>query len=147
MSSKISNSAVGVMVHFLGGLTVATSMSVHGIARSVGFGDEMLLTDAIIDANRDRHGRCPLLELLDDDKGQINAWSSIKVRRGPWPADVDRILPGSHAWDLARDRARAEAVALPSEDEQRAALVLVREKYGVPTSAQSRTLAEYGRHR
>ncbi len=97
----------GVTVHFLGALTLHQSTHLHTVARSVSYGDEAVLTTEIIDANRDRLGRCALLDLLDDEDAQVKAWGSVKVRRGPWPAGLSRVQPGSPARLGRQPRRRA----------------------------------------
>ncbi len=134
----------GVTVHFLGALTLHQSTHLHTVARSVSYGDEAVLTTEIIDANRDRLGRCALLDLLDDEDAQVKAWGSVKVRRGPWPAGLSRVQPGSPAWDDNRAAALRAAALLPDPDQQRIAAAKVRAEYGSSPEARSRTLAEYG---
>lgn len=139
----MSEDPVGITVHFLGAMTVPTSTSMARPSRNLQFGDELVLTAEVIEALRDRHGRVRLLELLDDEPAQVLAYGSVKVRRGPWDPSVERIQPGSYAWDQARERERALALSLP-EGEQRVALARVREKYGMPSSSTSTTIARYG---
>lgn len=137
----MTSSPVGITVHFLGAMTLHEFTGTAG-ARNVSYGSEVVLTEEIIDANRDRYGHCALLDLLDDEPGQIKAWGMVKVRRGPWPSHVSRIEVGSPAHDDAR-RAALHAAALLPEDEQRAAVAAVRQQYGSDPSARSVTLAEY----
>ena len=82
--------------------------------------------------------------MLDDEAAQLARWGEVRVRRGPWPDGTPKIKPGTHAWDAARDRARALALALPFEPEQRAALAEVTATYGLPSQAHSRTIPTYG---
>ncbi len=134
--SSSDTDGVGITVHAVRAVTVHTSTSLGAIARVLTYGDEMVLTDEIIEANRDRLGRCALLERLDDPAGPL--------RRGPWPEGLDRMEPGSPAWDNARAAALQAAALLPEPDQQRAAAARVREKYGSTSGARSRTLAQYG---
>lgn len=136
MSSNGSKGSVGVTVHAIRAVTVHTSTSLGALARVLTYGEEMVLTDDIIEANRDRLGRCALLDRLDDPSGPL--------RRGPWPEGVDRMEPGSPAWDNARTAALEAAARLPDPDQQRIACAKVREQYGSASGARSRTLAEYG---
>lgn len=139
---NIPTDAIGIMVHFLEPLTIHESLTPGATARVVGYGDVVVLTDELVTANRDRNGRCALLELLDDEPAQIARWGEVRVQRGPWPTGVPKIKPGSYGWDAARDRARAHALTL-SEEEQPAALAAVTAEFGLPDEARSRTLARY----
>lgn len=143
--STTTKGEVGITVHFLGALTLHESKTLGSTARNVSYGSEAILTADIIDANRDRYGQWPLLGLLDDEPGQIKAWGKVKVRRGPWPADLPRIEPGSPEHDDARAAALQAAKLLPTEQEQRAAVASVRRAYGAASESKSRTLMEYSR--
>lgn len=139
--------AVGITVHFLGAMTVPTSTSMASSSLNLEYGSELVLTEAIIEALRDRTGRVRLLELLDDEDAQVRAYGSVKVRRGPWNPDLERIQPGSPAWEDARAAALRAASMLPSDSEQRAAAAAARERYGLPSLAKSVTIATYGEAR
>jgi hypothetical protein len=140
----MSSSDVGVTVHFLGSMTLHLRPNATAFTRTVNYGDEVVLTDEVIEANRDCRGRVAILELLDDEQAQIQKYGKRLFAPGPW-RELNRIQPGSAAWDDARDRERTAALALPSEDERRIALARVREVYGMPSSAKSRTVAVYDR--
>ncbi|KQX68823.1 hypothetical protein [Angustibacter sp. Root456] len=140
-----SQGETGVMVHFLGTVAVHTGMGPAQVSILCEHGSEFLLTAEIIAANRGRDGRWRLLELLGDDEGQRREFGRVLMRPGPWPTGVERIEPGSFAWDQARADARAAANTLPTERERTEALAKVRAKYGIDPSACSRTLGYVNR--
>jgi hypothetical protein len=126
---------VGQMAHCLRTVAVHMSTQPGTPARILNYGDEIVLTADIVAANRTRDGRCALVE----DIGQ----PGHPLASGPWPADRSRIEPGSYAEDVAREAARAAALQLPTEAEQRRALDQARVQYGPPSSAKSSTLRIY----
>ncbi len=125
------------------GLTIATGSALHSTSSVLRRGDELLIDRALVQANTDRTGRCPVLELLDDEPAQAAVWGRVMVRRGPWPDGESRIEPGSAEWSDAREAARQAAHAIEDETDRARALAAVREEYGdVPTS---KTLLNYSR--
>lgn len=132
MPSKESSVDLPVRVHFLGAMAVCVAPGVHG-SRVFAYGDELEITQEIVDLNTDRTGHCALLDRLDSESGT--------VRRGPWPEGVLRLLPGSFEHAEARETARQEAHRILDPVKRQAALKAVGERYGsVPTS---RTLCTY----
>lgn len=129
------NECVGITVHFTGPMTIHQSLSPHATALNVGYGDEMVLSETVIEANRDRAGRVALVDMIDAPNS--------RVRSGAWPDGESRIQYGSPAWDDARAAALRAAALLPTEDEQRAAAARVREVYGSASSARSTTLLKH----
>lgn len=96
------------------------------------------LTPAIIAADVMRDGINAVLQLLDQPDS---------LRRGPWPEGVDRLLPGSAAYDDRRTAALRAAWALPDQDQARIEAAKVRDLYGADPSSCSRTLAVRPDHR
>lgn len=139
MSTSTDKSAVGTTVHFTKAMTVHTSTRMGSTALNVAYGDSVFLDEATIEANRDVHGRCRLLELLDDPDGG--------VRRGAWPEGLSRIERDSPQWDDARAAALQAAAQLPDPDDQRRAVRQAHATYGVASDRCSRTLTEYGPRR
>ena len=137
----------GISVHFLATVNVTLRPDSHAGSRLFNYGDELLMTPEIIDANRDRFGRCHLLDVLHDDEAQIRKWGRRIIAPGPWPEGELRIQRGSNEWNEARERALAVAADLPSEEERRIARAKVREQYGMRDDAYSKTIATYGAHR
>lgn len=136
MTTSKNHSDVGITVHAIRTVAVHMGTSLGSVSRVLSHGDEMILTQAIIEANRTRDGADALGALLDQPDGPL--------RRGPWPKGVDRLEPGSPQWDDARAAALRAAAMLPDPDDQRAAAARVREKYGSDSFAKSRTVATYG---
>jgi hypothetical protein len=128
------------LIHALGAVTVHVSQSSTAGAVTLAYGQELLVTEEVVEANRDRLGRVRLLELLDDEAAQVAAWRSVRLRRGPWP-EMSRLQPGSFEYEDAFERARQAAHRIDDPDERRAALARVRSEY--VTSPTSRTLCEF----
>lgn len=128
--------AISVTAHAVSSYTLHEG---RGQSRVLVYGDEVLLGSAHFEAARDRNGEDTLSALLDNPNGPL--------RRGPWPAGVDRVLAGSAAWDERRVAALQAAAQLPDPDARRIAAAKVRELHGVHSSAASRTLATYGETR
>lgn len=118
-------------VHFTGAVTVLVSKRP---LRSLVFayGDELEITEELVDLNTDRLGRCALLDRIDADG---------RVCSGPWPEGMLRLLPGSFEHAEARKRAVQDAHALADPTERKTALARVREDFGqAPTSRTIATL-------
>ena len=132
-----------IPVHFVAsGLTIVVDASGSGVARVMEYGSELTITPELVQANTDRVGNCPLLDLLDDDEAQARRWGKVMVRRGPWPADLSRIERGSLQWDDAREAARQKAWKIDDPNDRARALAQVKEHYG-PQPTTSRTIADY----
>ncbi len=92
-------------------------------------GDEFTLTAAMIENSLNRLGESSIDRELRHPDGRIVA--------GPWPGGPT-WTPGSPEQDLARERARQDALSLPPRDRD-AALREVRNIYGTaPTSHTTR---------
>ncbi len=128
------------LVHFLDTMTITVSASIHGCGRTVEHGQEMLITPAIRKVNTDRVGNC-WVDLIDDEPRQIQRWSKVIVRRGPWPEGQPRWEHGSLAWDDAYEAARAEAWKIEDAAARSARLAAVRAEFNPP--ATSRTIGTY----
>lgn len=119
----------GDRFHFLSsGFTFAINGKVSGGRTSVR-GQTVTVTADLIEASTDRLGSS-WLDLVDDPKAQEARWGRAVFSRGEAPADVEQWTPGSPEWQMAREQARQEAWALPSEDERAAALQAVQDRYG-----------------
>jgi hypothetical protein len=128
------------VVHFLESVSVLTSLSTFGLGRVFGYGDELTLTSEIRQANKDRNGRS-MFDFVDQGADEYVRGGRVLCRRGPWPANKSRLLPGSYAWEEMRRQAIARALATEDPAERRAARKLVDEEYG-PSLPTSRTLAQ-----
>lgn len=113
-------------VHFLAARTVMISSSQVKGSRVFTYGDELEVTQEIVELNTDRNGNCPLLEVIEDGE---------QVRRGPWPEGKLRLQPGSPEFEAKRESDRQEAHKIEDPEKRRAALADVRATYGsAPTS-------------
>lgn len=136
-----------IKVHFPGkSLTLHTKPNSTAGARVFSYGDELTLTEQLIQANTGRDGRCALLDMLDDEEAQVAALGRVAIRRGPWPEGVSRLEPGSSAWTDAREaeRKRIHREYGDGPDKQRA-LDAMSERFG--PLATSKTLRSVGDHR
>jgi len=129
------------VIHFFGPLTVQVSAGMTG-TRVMERGQQLLVTPALRQLNTDRLGNS-WLDVLDDEAAQLRRWGKVMARRGPWPSESSRLVPGSAAWAEAREAARQAAHRIEDLGQRERALAQVREEFGaLPTS---RTLASYGR--
>lgn len=122
----------GRMIHFTNALTVAIPNNGHVMHAVLGYGTELLLTDEIMEASRDRNGRSRLLERLEAGEG---------VHYGTWPEGKVRFEPGSLDFAEAREAARQAIWKIEDEAERRAAQAAHRATYGsLPTSKTLATI-------
>src|SRR4051794_21705776 len=91
----------GITCHVLRPINLCVSDSFHQAALSLARGDEVLLTPAVIEANRGTDGVCAVLDNLDAP--------GAAIRRGPWPAGLSRLTHGSFEHLEAREAARVQA--------------------------------------
>jgi hypothetical protein len=131
-----------VIIHFLETLTVAVGTSAMGSSRVFSHGDELEVTHQVRAASRDRNGDS-WLSWLDEGQDEYVRGGRVLCRRGRWPEDQLRLVPGSFEWEDARRRAIAEALSVKDPTERRAARQRVDERFG-PSVPTSRTLAEVG---
>jgi hypothetical protein len=130
---------VGEWMHFLATRSVALSVNVYSVPAVVGFGSEIQITQAILDASLDRTG-ASWLDLADNDEAQIEKFGRVQFRSGRWPIGQSRIEPGSAEWHEQREAERARAWAESTSDTERAiALRSVRERFG-PAPTLNRVL-------
>ena len=93
-------------------------------------GQSFTITAAMIDANVDRHGRHSGPSLVHDPNAQLDRYGEVRFAPGPAPESMEPWVHGSADWASARDQARREAHALPTEDARRAALADVHRRFG-----------------
>lgn len=98
-------------IHFYESMTITLSPSLAARGRVYGYGDELVITDAVREASRDRHGHS-WLDWLDSDAYEYRRGDRLIARRGPWPAGVCRLSPGSFEWADAREQAVREAFTI-----------------------------------
>lgn len=104
----------GDTVHVLGTITISTG-EFHGA--NLTWGSQFCLTDDVIRANSDRQGRCAIIDLIDDPKGQTKKWGKVLFGRGPFPANLPPVEPGSpeEGYERARRLEAARGIANPAE--------------------------------
>jgi hypothetical protein len=134
---------VGVTVHFVAdGLTVHTGAGFRSEAQVMRRGQTLVVTPEVREANTGRDGRC-IFDLTEEQQ-RARFGGKIMFRSGAFPEDEERLTPGSPEWDHARSAALQAAALLPDPEDQRAAAARARGRFGVPSSARSRTVATYG---
>lgn len=131
---------VGETIHFLGPLTIRRDASMAG-GMVTNYGDELVITDEMIEASNDRNGDS-WLDLANDEQAQVKRWGTVMFRTGPWLEGVLRHAIGTDGWRRALDATKAEARAIPDSNIRRRRLREIDQEFGnVPTST---TLATYG---
>lgn len=131
-----------VRIHFLRAVTLLTSSSITGMGRVYAFGDELDVTPALIEANRDRNGKSPLawVEAGEEEwrRGEV-----IVARRGPWPAGTCKLENGSFAWTDAKAGAIKTALSVDDQAERQQRRREVEAFYGPskPTSETHQVIA------
>jgi hypothetical protein len=101
-----------ITIHFLTATTVGMSTSVTGDSRLFPYGSELEVTPQIIEASRDRFGASWLEHWLTNGEDEYRRGDKLVARRGPWPADICRLAPGSFERADAREAAVREAFQL-----------------------------------
>lgn len=85
-------------------------------------GDTITVTEAMIEASRDRNGKSWLDAVAAGDDSRIGL--------GPFPSDVPALLPGSLEFQAERERRREQAWLIPTVAEREAALAEVYRDFG-----------------
>jgi hypothetical protein len=128
----------GDQFHFLAsGVLFATSTSFSGANEVSRRGATVTVTEALIEASKDRHGRDSWLDLVDDQEGQRARFSKVVFSRGPAPAGLSPWTPDSPEQQEAHDLARAAAYAIPEGSDRRAALAEVVAVFGRPSTSRT----------
>jgi len=142
MSTEIQDKlAPGDRIHFVeSGVTFSTIPNdlFGGGGRTSRRGDELVLTEAIIEANSDRNGDT-WLDLTEHDQRRVHG--RVLFRRGPWPTDAEIYVRGSSEWIDAREAARRAAWSLQDPSARNEALAAVHGRFG-PPPVTSRTINE-----
>lgn len=126
----------GDRVHFYGTVTLSTSTEGSFGGAVVEHGSTITVTDALIEANKDRTG-ASIFDLIDRLDEQERRFGKVMFARGPFPANAPRFERGSAEESWARQAAR-EAAAGISDPEQRAAAQRAnRDAYGVESTQRS----------
>lgn len=95
-------------------------------------GETVIVTDRMLRAATDRHGRAGWPAYVYDEEAQIARYGAVWVRAGRAPEGMDPWLPGSPEWSEAREQARREAHQLPTEQQRADALAEVHRRFGPP---------------
>ena len=136
------HSMLGKRFHFLAtGVTFLVSTKSAGGGAVSTRGDELVITEDMLEANTDRNGWC-WLELLTDQAAQVARYGRQLIAEGPRPEGMLSTEPGSPEHTEARSRALAEAFAENEPEDRLTALANVRSTYGNLTT--STTLATFG---
>ncbi|WP_146078084.1 hypothetical protein [Subtercola sp. Z020] len=85
-------------------------------------GDTLTVTEALIEASRDRNGESWLDAVVTGDDQRIGF--------GPFPSDVPVLLPGSLEFQAERERRRDQAWRIPTTAERDLALAQVYAEFG-----------------
>lgn len=127
----IPKNAVGLTVHVLRPISIPLADTMSAPVVSLDYGDVQFLDTAALDATRDKSGFSALIANLDNPEAA--------VQRGPWPAHLPRVLPGSPRHQEMREAARQTAWRIEDPEARAAALAEVVRTYG-PGPTTSRTL-------
>jgi hypothetical protein len=134
----VSSTTEPITVHFTAPITVGMSTSVTGDSRLFPYGSELEVTPQIIEASRDRFGASWLEDWLTNGEDEYRRGDKLIARRGPWPADICRLAPGSFERADAREAAVREAFQI-ADSQARADRRREIEAYFGPGEPTSRT--------
>lgn len=138
--STTTNGETGVTVWFESdGLTVHSGDS-PGYAQVMKRGSVLFVNQATREANTDRLGAC-VFDLTPEQQEQ--RFGRVFFRPGTPPPEFEVLVPGSFEHDQARANAYAALARIDDPDQQRIEAAKIREKFGVPSSARSKTLQTY----
>lgn len=136
---------IGEQLHFLHTGTMFHTR-VHGIAiaKIANRGDEITVSEDLLELNRDRYGQLPpWLALAKDPEAQLRVFGFEAVGTGPWPDLLSKTIPGTVEHDEAREEARRVAWTIQDDRKRQAALDEVEDAFG-PMSTTSTVLATFG---
>lgn len=99
-------------------------------------GDSFVVTEEMIEAAKDRHGRPGWPSLVNDPERQLARWGRIHLAPGPTPEGMRPWTHGDADWAEQREQARQAAWKEPGPERRAAALQRVTEIYGpAPTTS------------
>lgn len=93
-------------------------------------GETAIITDRMLRAAVDRHGRPGWPALIHDEQAQEERYGSVWVRAGRAPENMDAWVYGTAEWREAREEARRAAHQLPTEHQRTEALSAVNRRFG-----------------
>lgn len=116
----------------------------------VAYGSEFNVSAAMLAASRDRNGHSNLITALRSVDEQLRQFAEVKFKRGCWPPDTMRSLPGSVERLMALSDERRSAQSIRDPDVRAETLRSLRIKYGEDwlAGSRSRTIGQRfgGRH-
>jgi hypothetical protein len=139
----MTKTIVGETMHFLAtGLTYLRIEGGPALGAVSKRGEELFISQDMLDANTDRAGEC-VFKLLHDPEGQMARFGRVMFAPGPAPADLLLTEPGTVDHEQARARERQAAYRIADQTSRNEALRTIAERYGAaPTT--SRTMATFG---
>jgi hypothetical protein len=130
----------GTVVHSTrGGLTVHTGgqAGVSGVV--VSRGQNIVVTDAMLQATKNKLGEYTGIALAADERAQLRKYGEVRFRVGEAPSDLQPWTYGDADWSVAREAARRQAWAQPTDAERAYALAELERKFG-PMASTTTTL-------
>lgn len=126
----------GSLVHCLvSGTTISTGGGWIAGGAVLARGANVVITSALLEANRDASGRYWGPGLALDEQAQLDAYGKVLFRDGPAPDDMIPE-PGTSEWVEAREQARQDAWREPDTARRAAALAAVNARFGAaPTTS------------
>lgn len=124
---------VGDIVHAVNtGLQIPRTASLWGgdPALILKRADSFVVTQAMLDADLDRHGRPSWTVLVHDPDAQYARWGKLYLAPGEAPADMQPWIVGDPDWREAREAARERAWRIVDEAEQKQAFQEIHRIYG-----------------
>lgn len=124
---------VGDIVHAVNtGLQIHRTTSLWGgdPALMLKRGDSFVVTQGMLEADLDRHGKPSWSVLVHDPDAQYAKWGKLYLAPGEAPADMEPWLPGDADWHEAREAARQRAWRIVDEQEQKAAFQEIHRRFG-----------------
>lgn len=124
---------VGDIVHALvTGVHISRTTSLWGgePALNLRRGDSFVVTQAMLDADLDRHGNPSWSVMVHDEDAQYARWGRLHLAPGEAPEGIQPWVVGDPDWREAREAARQRAWRIVDEQEQKAAFQEISRIYG-----------------
>lgn len=141
MSTKTTALKPGDIIHWLrSGLIFRISESEHATSEVSKRGSELVITEAILAAGRDRNSENSPWDLADDQDGQRARWGSQGYARGSRPAGLTNYTPGTTEEEVEYGARHTAAWAVSDPASRAEALAALKAEFGSPvTSTTIRT--------
>ncbi|MFE1663302.1 hypothetical protein [Microbacterium sp. P02] len=114
------------------GVTISTGVGFTGTAHSTVRGENIVLTDALVQAAVDRLGDPGWPAIIHDADAQMDKWGAVRFAPGEAPADIEVWVHGSPEWAEARAFAQNAASREPDHAERVRKLQEVQRRFGNP---------------